>query len=407
MKIPIKYHYTYFILPFVIDKNNYEGYVENILKKDFFKYKTYTKKEYPELFLNFSNDVTDSLFNSKKLNKLPHHVKVNIIKNQNLNIFEYTNKQDLVGILNKDKDENSIEFNIQNIKLFLFKNGICFLLFKTNIENKDFEDVLDFNYRFREIISELNKLQKFQSIKISESKYDSLKEFKVFIKNLIDINLEDIPKYTNMDNFYTFAYTCLENSAWNENTDPDVLTNIVQKYMKNYSSSYNTDISKIGANLQTEYEFRKIGITKTSSNLLCSGVDPYNFGYLPVEYETIYLFTYILSLFYKISLIFLNKRINNLKENDNIGFKRILNDLNYFNKNFWSIELSNSQRLTNYFNSLVEGLNLNNSYLTLISKINLIYKENKLDENITIKRNIFIILFIILLVIVLFEFFGW
>lgn len=407
MKLPIKYHYSYFILPFVIEEKTHDKYIEKIFESNLFEYITFSKKGNPDLFLNFSNDLTNSLLDQNSYKNTTKAVKINKVKKQNLAIFEYKNKRDLVGILNLEKEDNAIEFNIQNINLYIFKNGICFLNIKTNIESKNFEDVLDFNYRFREIISDLNNIQKYQNIKIAESKYKSLEDFKSFIEKIICVNLEDVSNYTNVDNFFTFAYTCLENSVWNENTNKDVLTNIVQKYMKIYSSSYNTDISQIGANLQTEYEFRKIGITKTSSNLLCSGVDPYNFGYLPVEYETVYLLAYITALFYKISLVFLEKRIKNLKENDLATFKSILRELNAFNKDFWSIEVSNSQRLTRYFNSLIDGLNLNTLYLSLITRINLIYKENKIEESLVIKKNILFVLLILSIFIVLFKLYGW
>lgn len=407
MKLPIKYHYSYFILPYVIKTDSYSNYLKNILNKGYFEKIVFSKKTHTNLYTTFSKNLTSNLLDSHKYDKKNLEKNLNIMKEQNLNIFEYNSSEKVLGVLNYKKDENTIYFDIQKIQLYVFKTGICFLVLKTNINTLCFEDVLDFNYRFKEIISDLNTLNKFQAIKISNSKHQNINDFKEFIHSIIDVDLEKISDYTNMENFYTFSYTCVENSVWNEKTDESVLTNIIQKYMKVYASSYNADISLIGADIKSEYAYRKIGITKVSSNLLCSGIDPYNFGYLPVEYETTYLFAYILSLFYKISLNFFGKRIFELKDNDILSFKKIIKDINYFNKNFWSVDITNSQRMTSYFNGLINSLNLNNSYLSIINKLNLIYKENKIEENIKYRKAIIALTSITIIIYLCFKLGGW
>lgn len=407
MRLPIKYHYSYFILPFIINQNNYNEYLKNIINKGCFKKINFSKKNNANLYITFSKNLTSNLLSGNSNSKHNSKNLLESIKNNNLNVFEYNNPASLVGALDFEKDENTIYFDLQNIKLYIFKNGVCFLVLKTNITSQNFEDVLDFNYRFKEVISNLNNLNKFQTIKLSDSKHDSLTSFKDFIESLIDVDLNKISDYTNMENFYTFSYTCLENSVWNEKTDENILTNIIQKYMKVYSSSYNADVALVGADIKSEYEYRKIGLTKVSSNLLCSGIDPYNFGYLPVEYETTYLFAYILALFYKISLNFFDKRLFNLKDKDKASFKKIVQDLNNFNKNFWSVDITNSQRMTVYFNGLIKILNLNNLYLSIITKINLIYKENKIEENSTNIKRLTIFIFTVLIIYIIFKIGGW
>lgn len=406
MKLPIKYHYSYFILPFVINKDNYDKYIYNILNKPFFDYVSFSKTKNASIYTTFSQDLTNSLLDTKKYARLNNNEKAHKMRDRNLLVFEYNNKSELLGSIDIEKDQNKIYFNLQDIKLYIFRKGICFLTFKTSIDSYNFEDVLDFNYRFKELLSDLNNIQKFQSIMLSDSKHNSLGDFKKFVYSLIDINLEDISKYTNMENLYTFSYTCVENSVWNEKTDPEVLLNILQKYMKVYASSYNADVSKIGADINTEYEYRKIGVTKVSSNLLCSGIDPYNFGYLPVEYETTYLFSYILALFYRISLIFFNKRLNNLNGNKS-EFNELVRDINSFNKNYWSVDITNSQRMTKYFNSLIEILKLNTLYLSVISKTNMIYKEERIEENIVLKKNTIFIIIVLIIIILFFKCYGW
>ena len=55
----------------------------------------------------------------------------------------------------------------RKIEIICFNTGICFLLFKTIIdgENNNFSDVMNFNYKFRDITSKAEGLKEFENIK--------------------------------------------------------------------------------------------------------------------------------------------------------------------------------------------------------------------------------------------------
>ena len=51
-------------------------------------------------------------------------------------------------------------FKIRKLEIICFNTGICFLLIKTNLDNTDeFTDILNFNYRFRDIQKKMKELE--------------------------------------------------------------------------------------------------------------------------------------------------------------------------------------------------------------------------------------------------------
>ena len=61
-------------------------------------------------------------------------------------------KKDIQG---KTENRNGIFFKIPKIEIICFNTGICFLSIKTHIEESDkFADLLNFNYKFRDINQE-------------------------------------------------------------------------------------------------------------------------------------------------------------------------------------------------------------------------------------------------------------
>ena len=70
----------------------------------------------------------------------------------------------------------------------------------------------------------------------------------------------------------------------------------------NYSFDLDKESSNHNIAVLDKYKYYKIGMTKLSSNLICSGIDTYNFTKLPFEYETEYFYTYIILLYQKMFL---------------------------------------------------------------------------------------------------------
>ena len=87
---------------------------------------------------------------------------------------------------------------MQKMELICFNTGICFLVMKTNIEDsKDFRDVLDFNYKFRDIKSELNGLKKYENIRLQTATFSDVRKLTDLIKELTG-KIEDA-KALNID----------------------------------------------------------------------------------------------------------------------------------------------------------------------------------------------------------------
>ena len=78
------------------------------------------------------------------------------------NIFKYNFKTKVQG---KVDDNEGIFFNIDKIEIICFDTGVCFLSIKTDIENSEkFSDLLNFNYRFKDINSNFSRLKDFTNI---------------------------------------------------------------------------------------------------------------------------------------------------------------------------------------------------------------------------------------------------
>ena len=110
-----------------------------------------------------------------------------IISDQPCIIFEYdiSGYEDIKKIDKRKKDSNGILFNISKIEIICFNTGICFISLKTNIENTEsFSDLLNFNYKFREMYSEFNSLKQYENININTNSFESISEIKEVIEEI-------------------------------------------------------------------------------------------------------------------------------------------------------------------------------------------------------------------------------
>ena len=198
MELKTRYQYTYFIHTFLINKNRYDKYIARLLKDDNFNLRIFQKDKDLELYSYFLPRMRNFLFKTFDLNKerlekleeLPFDTKCAIISDMPCVTFEYDLKKDLQG---KTIDENSIFFKIQKLIVVCFNTGICFLCLKTNIEESDkFADVLNFNYKFRDINQEYNNLKNYDNIKLQADYFDDIQEIKKFIVDITGPNFDAI-----------------------------------------------------------------------------------------------------------------------------------------------------------------------------------------------------------------------
>ena len=328
MELKSRYQYTYFIHTYIIEKGKYNKYIAKLLKDQNFNLKIFRKVKDLELYTYFLPNIRSFLFKTFELNKskidkleeLPFETKVAVLADYPCLTFEYDLKKDMQG---KTIDENSIFFKIQKVGVICFNTGICFLYFKTNIEESNrFADVLNFNYKFKDINQEYEVLKKYENIKVQADCFDNMKEIRDFISEITGPNFDALKLNLDVERFYTFGYECIDQSNWSSEQD---FENIKDEFLKYINIISNDKVVKLSENRNirviSEEAYSKIGISKMGVNLFSSDVDINNYTVLPHQYENQYFYTYILTLYLKIYL----KKINyefvknkNIKRQDEI-----------------------------------------------------------------------------------------
>ena len=125
-------------------------------------------------------------------------------------------------------------------------------------------------------------------------------------------------------------------------------------------------------------ELKKVNIciTKMSSMLLCSDIDPFNFTVLPRDYETKMLYTYLITLYQKLFLLMINKEIisGNTKKQ---RFGQI--KFNEFVSKMWYKEITLSEKGSTYYENLKKILEVNKIFddIQIKNKIMLRYNRTK------------------------------
>lgn len=421
MEQKYKYQYTHYILPFEYNED-YKEFLEILMSNKHINVTKFNKVRDLEIYSFFTKEILD-LFTNEEVNIINKNDKtiLNIISQKYVTIFDYDISKDVnykqniidnisveTNKVNENKlNKEKIEFDIYEAKIIVFNTNIAFLVLKTVLLNtNNINDVLDFNYRFKWLVSEHNVLSKLENISISMIKdgKEQLPNIITNIKNLVDRNKHN-KLYT--DSFYTFAYLCVDNIVWNEETRKKELDKLLYKYMKVLKSSYDTEAnieSTEITKIMEELKYSKIGLTKISSAMMCSGVDPYNFTILPREYETKMLYTYIIALYQQ---MFLRKANNMLASKNDKIVKKIDKQFIEFNKYIWHKEITISEKGTIYYNNLQEVLNLLELYKDvaikhrLISRLEQVQKEEGKSKYLKIVLSISIIFNIILLLVML------
>lgn len=390
MELKSRYQYTYFIHTYIIEQGKYNKYISKLLKDKNFNLRIFRKVKDLELYTYFLPNIRNFLFKTFELNKakidkleeLPFETKVAVLADYPCLTFEYDLKKDMQG---KTIDENSIFFKIQKIGVICFNTGICFLYFKTNIEeSNNFADVLNFNYKFKDINQEYEVLKKYENIKVQADCFDNMKEIRDFISEITGPNFDSLKLNLDVERFYTFGYECIDQSNWSSEQD---FENIKDEFLKYINIISNDKVIKLSENRNirviSEESYSKIGISKMGVNLFSSDVDINNYTVLPHQYENQYFYTYILALYLKIYL----KKINHeFVKNKNI--KKARKDFIDFTKKIWIQEITSEDFGSLFYNNLINVLEIENLYNQVKSKYDILYRELKIDK--TEKLSIFI-----------------
>ena len=384
MELKTRYQYTYFIHTFTMKENKYSKYMLKLLKDTRFKLKVFKKDKDLEIYTHFLPKIKDFLFQTfeledrekqAKFDQLPIETRTAILCKYPSVTFEYELEQDIQG---KTIDENSIFFKIQKIGIVMFNTGICFLYLKTNIEgSEEFSDVLNFNYKFRDINQEGNNLKSYENIRVQASSFENIEAIQDFITSITGPNIESLKLNLDIERFYTYSYTCVKQEAWNVTTSFEDIKNEFLKYVNIFSNDSNTNsVMCENSKIINLSKYSKVGISKLGVNLLSSDCDINNYTVLPVEYENQYFYTYILSLYLKVYLKKLNYEFKEGKDIETTRRKFI-----NFTKNLWLQEITSDDMGSLFYTYIKDVLEIDKLYNDVKNKYNILYSELKIEKN--------------------------
>ena len=382
MELKINYQYTNFIHPFVIKEGKYQKYILKMLKDKNCKLKIFQKEKDLKTYKYFLPKIRDFLFSSfsfgnsklKKLEELPIETRAAILSKYKCNVFEYTLPKDIQG---KVDENEGIFFTIRKIEVICFSTGICFLIIKTTIEDYTrFENILNFNYKFRDINQDISNLNFYDNIRLQTSSFDEVESFREFIRNITGSNIETIKLDIDTERFLTYSYICIDQEAWNADSEFDKIKNQFIKYASILPADNSRDFSEEKIMTISKWKYAKLGLSKLGCTLFSSSTDMNNSTILPDEYENQYFYSYILNLYKKIYL----KRLK-LKFKDNKKIKIARKEFIEFTKNIWIQEITEDEIGTVVNNKIQEVFELEKLYLETKNKYDVLYKELNIEKN--------------------------
>ena len=388
MELKTKYQYTYFIYPYVIKETKYTKYLLKLLKDENCKLRTFRKEKDLDLYSYFSHRARNYMFSSFNLSKtklarleeLPLDTKAAILAKNACVMFEYTVKKDIQG---KTSERNGIFFKIPKIEIICFNTGICFLCIKTNIEEsdrfsdtKEFADLLNFNYKFRDINQEFGSMNNYDNIRVQTDYFDDVKYFREFIENLTGPTTEAMKLDIDTERFLTFSYVCIDQESWNNTNEFDQIRGSYIKYLNILPSDNSVSYSKEDMKVISKWKYAKLGITKQGVTLFSSSYDMNNYTVFPKEFEEKYLYTYILAMYTK---IYLTKIDLEFCQGLNIGKTR--KEFIEFTQTLWINEVTLEDTGSLFYQNLKEVLELNTSYFDTKNKYDILYKEMNIETS--------------------------
>ena len=400
LELSFKYQYTYFLHPYIVEDSNYEKYILRLLKDKKINLRIFEKEKDLEIYNYFSPNIRENLFptfelrdeNLKSFKQMKNEGKAKILAKHPCVCFEYF----LNDVVQENVGEDSgVLFNIPKIDIICFNTGICFISFKTTVEQSEkFADILNFNYKFKEINSEFTGLKQYENINIQTNSLKSISE----ISNIIKEITGSLKNTSDIENkFYTFGYTCIPSEYWNDRNEFESFENEFLKYVNTCPSSYLTDLNKRSdeQNLSVISKLRYVrtGITKSNCNLLCSTVDMYNYTKLPYEYETVMYFTYILRLYQKIFLKQVNTEFKSY--NKIMGIRKRFIE---FTKTMWAKDITTDDTGSLYYKILGSTFELEEQFEQIRKKYEIIYKDLDIEKN---NRNYSIMVMLLIVSLIL------
>lgn len=394
MELKTKYQYTYFIHPFAIKESKYTRYLLKLLKDENCKLRIFRKDKDLGIYSYFSHRARNYMFNSfnwnktklSRLEELPLDTKAAILAKNPCTVFEYTIKKDIQG---KTAERNGIFFKIPKIEIICFNTGICFLCIKTNIEESDkFADLLNFNYKFRDINQEFANLNNYDNIRVQTDYFEDVKSFKEFIENITGPSTETVKLEIDTERFLTYSYACIDQENWNNTTEFEGISKVYMKFLNILPNDNNVSYEKENMKVISKWKYAKLGITKQGVTLFGSSCEMNNYTVLPKEFEEQYLYTYILAIYTKIYL-----RKINLEFRQGTNLNKTRNEFIKFTKELWINEATLEDTGSLYYQYLRDVLELKAMYFDTKNKYDILYKEMNIERS--ARNNIIIVLLLL------------
>ena len=401
MELKTKYQYTYFIYPYAIKETRYTKYLLKLLKDENCKLRIFKKDKDLNLYSYFSHRSREYMFNSfnlsksriTKLEELPIETKAAILAKNPCTIFEYNIKKDIQG-KTEIEEKNGIFFKISKMEIICFNTGICFLAIKTNIEESDkFSDLLNFNYKFRDINQEFANMNNYDNIRVQTDFFNDVKYFKEFIEDLTGPSLESLKLDINTERFLTYSYVCIDQENWNNVNDFDKIKNNYIKFLNILPSDNSVNYSKDDIKVISKWKYAKLGVTKQGVTLFSSSSDLNNYTVFPQEFEEQYLYTYIMAIYTKIYL----KKIN-IEFRQGTRVKKTRKEFIKFTQTLWINEITLEDTGSLYYQYLKDVLELNNLYYDTKNKYDILYKELNIEKS--SKTNVGIVILLVITLII-------
>ena len=404
LELKTRYQYTYFIYPYVIEEKNYSKYLLKLLKDKKCTMKKFDIAKDLSIYQNFLPNIRKFMFWSfnytkqqmRELESLDNELKANILSKYPCTMFDYNIKQNVQG---KVQNEDGIYFDITKVELICFNTGICFLLFKTIIdgENNKFSDVVNFNYKFRDITSKADELKEFENIKIQTSIFKDSKDIIKFIRDITgntslaeDLNIDQ-------ERFITYSYACISQEDWNDNVEIKTIEKLFFKIFKVLPAhkELNDIITEDYFNKPPNSKYIKYGFSNVGTALLTSDIAVDNYTKLPFRFENEQLYLYILCLYKKFYLA---------KVNYELDRKDCQQEFLSFTKNFLIEEVSNDETESCLEKNWSEKLDIDRMFNKIKNKYDMLYKSTNVEKT-KIKQNIVILILIVIMLTILYALF--
>ena len=384
MELKTNYQYTYFIHPFIVKEQRYQKYLLKLIKDEKCNLKIFKKEKDLNLYKYFLPEIRKFLFSGfdftknklQSLENLPMDTQAALLAKYPCTMFEYKLDKEIQG---KTDETQGIFFDISKIDIICFNTGICFLCIKTNIKNSNyFSDVLNFNYKFRDINQEF-KSKQYEKIRIQTGNFEDVKSLRTFLEDITGTNMDAVRYDIDTERFFTYSYTCLEQDYWSEYRKFENIEHSFIKYANILPADNISNFIKDESVSISEWKYAKIGLTKQGITLFSSATEMNNYTILPEEFENQYFYTYILNLYKKIYLKKLSVEFSDSKNVNNTRKKFI-----EFTKKIWIQEITQDEAGTIINHRLNEILELDALYTYTKNKYDILYKDLNIEKNSTV-----------------------